>query len=97
MPEGREHRRRNREIESRAGFSEVRRREVDDDTALRKVNAEPRERRPHAHATLTHGGLRKPNELEARNRVGGIDFDTHEASVEPCKGHGVGGGNHTPR
>lgn len=68
------------EVESRSGFADFRRREVDRDPLLRKGKSRISDRRTDPFATLLHGGVPEADDGERRESGGHVGFDGNRVS-----------------
>jgi hypothetical protein len=62
------------EIESCAYLSDTGRRQVDSDALHRPLQATRQDRRTHPVPRLTNGGIREPDDCEAGQAIGDMDF-----------------------
>ena len=93
-PERRERRDCDREIERAPGLPQIAGGEVDDDAVLVEEDAELRERRADAHATLADARFGEADEIEHRRSARRLDLDADEVGVDAEQGGGEGGCEH---
>ena len=77
------HAHRNGQIETRALFLDIRRREVDGATPSRPAVSAVGNRRRHPVLALLHGGIGQPHHHDERLAPGGIDLDLHLVGIDP--------------
>ncbi len=84
-PIGPQYPNRNRQIESRTLFLQVRWSQVDRDPRRRNIEAGVLDRRPHPVATLPHRRIRQPHRAEylfVQLDPGEVDFDIDDVCVD---------------
>ena len=94
LPRRAEDRRRDREIEARAGLAQVGRRQVGGDPLERELEAAVDDRRAHPLAGLPDGGVREPDEREGGQPAVDVDLDVDGERVDALEGEGSGSGEH---
>ncbi len=85
------------EIDGRAGLAQVRRGKVHGDPARRMAEAGVANGAADALARLLQGGVREPDDREARQARRHVDLDPDDAAVEADESGREQGGQHPPR
>ncbi len=89
-----QHAERDWQIERRAGLADVGRRQVDGYAVRRKLEAGVADRAAHAVAALAHARVGQADHLKRRQAERDVDFDLHQAGLDPEDGGGPDAGEH---